>query len=59
MSHTTLNTALQLYRDGTFTLETASAQSDCSRAKLVAELQSHGISLRDEDKAALAERGAC
>jgi len=48
----------KLYQDGTFTLGEASAQSDCSPAKLVAELQSRGIPLREEDREALA-KGAC
>jgi len=51
MSINALNTALKLYQDGTVTLDQASSQSEFSPAKLVAELQSRGIRLREEDKA--------
>jgi len=59
MSLNTINTALRLYQDGALTLDQASAQSECSQAKLIAELQSRGIGLRKEDKEAFDSRQAC
>jgi predicted HTH domain antitoxin len=59
MSLNTLNTALRLYQDGALTFDQASAQSECSPAKLIAELQSRGIGLREEDKEAFGGRRSC
>jgi len=58
MSLNTINTALRLYQDGDVTLDQASARSDCSTAKLVAELQSRGIALREADREAFGSRHA-
>jgi len=50
MARNTLNTAVELYQNGTFTLDQASAQSECSAAKLAAELQARDIPLREADR---------
>jgi len=49
MTHRSLTTALTLYRGRTLSLEQAATYSGVPAGKLVTELRSRGIQVREED----------
>ncbi|WP_136716710.1 DUF7317 family protein [Halorientalis salina] len=56
MSLRSLTATLTLYRSGTLTLEEAARRSGVSSTKLVSELRSRGIPVREELQADTVER---
>ena len=58
MTHTSLTTALALYRNKTFGLEQAASYGGVPTPKLASELRARGIQIRTEDQDALPGRTA-